>query len=191
MSQLLRIATLTMIFTFTLVGVAAPAPSYAEEQSMENILPEPVSAQIKVPLQKVGEGNYRKLGFKIYHATLWAPDGVWDAKKPFALHLKYARDLSKDTLMDAIMDDIREQGVADEATMNRWQDTLGKVLPEIHENDVIIGLCIPGKKSQLYFNGKSLITIDDKAFSDAFFNIWFGPHANESLRKNLLGQDNG
>ena len=162
--------------------------SHAEETPSENTLPESVRAQVHVPLKQVGEGNYRKLGFKIYHVSLWAPEGIWDNSKPYALELEYARSLSKETLVDAVMDDIRDQGIADDKTLALWQDVLNASLPAVEENDAIIGLAIPGKKSLLFYNGKAITSIDDQTFSQAFFNIWLGQTANESLRKKLLGQ---
>jgi hypothetical protein len=32
-----------------------------------------------------------------------------------------------------------------------------------------------------------IASIDDQAFSDAFFAVWLGKHADETLRKKLLG----
>jgi hypothetical protein len=164
-----------------------PTIPYAETVK-DNGLPENVRTQVHVPLKQVGEGNYRKFGFKIYHATLWAPDGAWDATKPYALKLEYARSLSKDTLLDAVMDDIREENVTDDKTLARWHDVLNASLPAVEEDDTIIGLAVPGKKSLLFYNGKNIASIEDKALSNAFFNIWLGATANENLRKKLLGQ---
>ncbi len=70
---------------------------------------------------KVGSGTYRKFGFSVYRATLWAPDGKWDPAKPYALELHYTRSVSKDTLVDTVADDIRDQNVADEATLVNWE----------------------------------------------------------------------
>ncbi len=52
----------------------------------------------------------------------------------------------------------------------------------------IIGLAMPGKHSLLFFNGKQTASIDDAAFSKAFFNIWLGDGADEDLRANLMGK---
>jgi hypothetical protein len=164
------------------------AESWAETATPEICLPESVLAQFHMSFKKVGEGNYRKLGFRIYHASLWAPDGVWNPAKPYALKLQYARSLSRETLVDSVMGDIRDQGVADDGTLARWADILSASLPDVEEDDTMTGLAIPGKKSLLFYNGKKIASIDDQAFSDAFFNIWLGNNANESLRKELFGQ---
>ncbi len=152
----------------------------------ENTLPAPVTTQLHTPVAKVGDGTYRKFGFSVYNATLWAPDGAWSADKPYALQLHYTRSLSKETLVDTVMDDIRDQDVADDATLANWEKMLNATLPAIADGDTIIGVAIPGKKSLLFYNGKKLASIDDPVFSKAFFNIWLGDNADEDLRGKLL-----
>ena len=161
----------------------APAISHAESQVATYI-----QAQTKTPIAVVGSGTYRKFGFSVYRATLWAADGAWDPQKPYALELRYLRNVSKDTLVDTVMDDIRSQNVADNDTLTQWQTTLIGVLPDVNDGDVLTGLCLPGKKSLLFLNGKPIATITDTAFSKAFFDVWLGDQADEDLRKKLLGQ---
>jgi len=172
------LCTVTCLF-----GLSWPASSHADE-----VLPAIVQTQSHAILKPVGTGTYRKFAFTIYYATLWAPDGQWSAAKPYALQLRYARSLSKDTLDDTVMDDIRDQKVADEPTFARWSATIEKALPAVEDGDVLIGLSVPGKKSILYFNGAPIATIDDAALSRAFFNIWLGAGADEDLRNALLNK---
>jgi hypothetical protein len=154
----------------------------------DNTLPDSVRAHLHTPLARVGSGTYRRLGFSVYRATLWAPDGMWDAAKPYALQLRYARDVSRQTLVDTVTGDIRDQNVADDATLARWRGILDATLPDVEDGDVIIGLAIPGKKSLLFHNGTKIASIGDRAFSHAFFNIWLGKNADEDLRDKLLGK---
>lgn len=151
-------------------------------------LPAYVGEHVKTPLQEVGHGTYRKLGFRVYEASLWAPGGTWDANKPYALKLHYTRDVSKDTLSDTVVDDIRDQNVTDDATFTRWEGTLRKVLPAVDDGDTMIGIAMPGKHSLLFHNGVEIARIDDAALSNAFFNVWLGNGADEDLRAKLLGQ---
>jgi len=174
--HLLRAIALVTLFAYLYM----PTGAWAEA------LPEAVSAQSPTPLTEVGNGTYRKFGFSVYNATLWAPEGVWSADKSYALQLHYTRSVSKETMIDTVMDDIRDQNVADDATLARWGKTLSATLPAIEDGDTIIGLAIPGKKSTLFYNGKKLASIDDQVFSKAFFNIWLGDNADEGLRENLL-----
>lgn len=168
-----------------LVCFLLPTTSQADDD-VSSTLPLAVAQQAHSPMTKVGTGIYRKLGFNIYRATLWAPDGIFSAKKPYALELHYNRNLSKDTLVSTVMDDIRNQKVTDDTTLTQWEKTLDMALPAVEDGDIIIGLAVPGKKSTLYFNGKETTSIADPIFSSAFFNIWLGDHADENLRNKLL-----
>ncbi|MDP9127922.1 MAG: chalcone isomerase family protein [Pseudomonadota bacterium] len=176
--QLLQLALIGAFLCLPIAAVRA-----------DDVLPAKVSNLVHVPLAKVGSGNYRKLGFKVYTATLWAPEGVWSAEKPFALEVVYARKLSRDTVFDAVMEDIRDQGVADEATLKRWEGVLTAAIPAVEENDTIIAVSRPGKQALLFHNGTQIASIDEKPLSNAFFNIWLGDKADESLKRKLLGKD--
>ena len=175
---------LTRIFicAFLLSFLYAPAASFADEA-----LPDMVQTLTHAPLQKVGSGPYRKWGFTIYRATLWAPNGKWDAEKLYALELHYARSLSQETLADSIIDNIRDENVADEATLASWSTILKKTMPAVEDGDVMIGTFNPGVEAVLYFNGNQIAKIKDQALIHAFFNIWLGESADERLKKELLG----
>ena len=172
------------IMMMLIVGFAATASA---EESVATTLPTEIAKSVKAQLEPVGKGTYRKFGFRVYNATLWAPGGSWDAEQPYALQLQYTRELSKETLVDAVYDDIAEQNVADEPTLVKWKTTLNETLPEVKENDEIVGLYLPGKDARLFFNGKQVGRITDASFTKAFFNIWLGNGADKTLRAKLLG----
>ena len=64
----------------------------------------------------VGEAKFRLLFFDIYHAALFAPDGLYDGSAPYALRLSYMRDVSSQTIVDTSLDEMRRQGI--EASLN-------------------------------------------------------------------------
>lgn len=156
------------------------------EDDVNQPLPPAVVSMAKKDLARVGIGTYRKYGFSVYRASLWAPGGHYDAKNMFALELRYVRSVSQETLIETVIDNIREQNIADDATLTKWQAILQKSLPAVEDGDVLIGLSIPGKTAALFFNGKEITQITDPQFSQAFFNIWLGDTANENLRNKLL-----
>ena len=119
---------------------------------------------------------------------LWAPDGVYDSKKPHALQLRYTRGVSKDTMVDIVIGNIRDENVADDATLSSWQKILNDALTDVNDGDTIVGLARPGKPSELFYNGKQVASISDQKFSKAFFAIWLGDTADEDMRVALLGK---
>lgn len=155
----------------------------------QNALPAAVRDQLNVPVEKMGSSTYRRFGFGIYRATLWAPDGIWDSEDPYVLELRYLRDLSKDTIVDTTLDDIRDQHAADAATFARWEPKIRDTLPAVKEGDVLIGVAIPGEKTLLFLNGEKIAEIRDEALSRAFFNIWLGESADEEMKMDLLKRD--
>jgi hypothetical protein len=155
----------------------------------EDVLPEAVRAELKKPLVPVGSGIYRKFGFSVYKVTFWTTDGVWDRKKPYALEMRYERDVSKDALVDAVTDDLRDQQVANADTINHWHQVLADILPDVEDGDTIVTLCLPGKESPLFHNEKEIARIGDNDFIQAFFDIWLGRRADEDLRNKLLGMN--
>lgn len=153
----------------------------------DDVLPKTVQSQVKTPLVPMGSGTYRKFGFSVYRITLWTADGTWDKDKPYAIELCYTRDVSKDTLVDAVTDDLREENVASDEVLENWRQILIDTLPDVKEGDTIIGLCLPKKdKSPLFLNEKVILSTSDKTFMTAFLDIWLGPTADESLRDKLL-----
>ena len=182
MISVLKKCKFVVLFLTLIILVVLPMSLHAEDA-----LPQALTAQLHAPLVKIGSGTFRKFGFSIYKITLWAPGGSWSDKKPYALQLHYTHSVSKDTLVDTVMDDIRDQNVGSESQLTTWEKMLNDTMPSVEDGDALIGLAIPGKKSLLFFNGKKLTSIDDPVFSDAFFNIWLGETADESLRDKLLG----
>jgi hypothetical protein len=82
---------------------------------------------------------------------------------------------------------LRDENVADEATLKDWNRTLNEVIPDIKEDDTIVSLYLPDKKkSPLFHNDQIMVWSEDKAFIKAFFDIWLGPNADESMRNKLL-----
>jgi hypothetical protein len=176
----MKTAVLSLLIILSLV---MPMDARAEEK-----LPDAVKAQIHAPLKQVGSGTYRRFGFKVYVASLWAPDGVYDASKPYALQLRYTRSVSKDTMVDVVTGNIRDENVTDEATLASWKKVLDNSLTDVNDGDTLIGLARPGKDSELFFNGKKVVAINDQKFSQAFFNVWIGETADEDMRTGLMGK---
>ncbi len=168
-----------LLLVITLLGTAS---AFAAES-----LPHAVQTLTAKPLIPMGTATYRKYGFSVYRITLWTTDGTFNDQKPYALEMHYLRDLSKDTLVDAVTDNLRDENTASDEIINQWHQTLDGALADIKEGDVIVSLNLPHKnKSPLFFNDKIILWSDDKAFIKAFSDIWLGPDADEDMRNKLL-----
>ena len=135
-----------------------------------------------------GQGEMRWFGFRLYQASLWAPGGRWQAAQPYALELRYARDIPSVRLVQASIEEMQRLGSADDARLARWKLDLERVFPDVRSGDVIHGLHLPQHGAEFYHQGKLTGRIEDVEFASAFFAIWLDPRTREpELRARLLG----
>ncbi len=134
-------------------------------------------------LGRWGHGEYRRFGFLIYEATLWA--GEDPLRPPLALRLDYRRSLSGRAIGEASIREMRQLG-GDEAPLAAWGQQLAALLPDVRDGDHILGLYGPDGARFIY-NGRDLGGIPDGAFARRFFAIWLDPGTSApALRAALL-----
>jgi hypothetical protein len=132
-----------------------------------------------------GSGEFRRLGFLIYEATLWA--GADDPlRPPLALDLRYRRSLSGQSLAEASIAEIKRLAIADDTELARWAEQMRLIFPDVRVGDRIVGLHLP-QGAQFFHNDRRIGDIDDAAFARAFFAIWLDPRTSApELRAALL-----
>ena len=132
-----------------------------------------------------GSGEFRRFGFLVYEATLWA-GGDDPLRPPLALKLTYKRNISGRDIADASVKEIRNLGVADEARLKGWGEQMAGIFPDVRPGDHILGVHLPDA-ARFFFNDRSIGTIDDPAFARAFFAIWLDARTSApDLRAALL-----
>ena len=144
-----------------------------------------------------GSGLFRWWGFAVYTAALWVgPGGIDPARltaAPFALELRYARNLKGRAIADQSDVEMRklEQGTAAERA--QWLAQMRAIFPDVGDGDWLCGLFEPktpdGPRTTFWFNGKPIGVVGGEAFAQAFFSIWLSPKtAAPDLRRALLAQ---
>ncbi len=149
-------------------------------------MPEPTAG-----LQRWGSGEFRRFGFLVYTASLWAGDDP--LRPPLALQLTYKRNIAGAAIAEASVKEIRQLGLADEATLARWGTLMAGLFPDVRPGDAIIGEYRAGSAA-FHFNGRPLGRVEDAAFARAFFAIWLDARTSApDLRAALLqrGNDRG
>lgn len=140
------------------------------------------------PCRMVGKGRLRWLGFHVYDAALWAPEGRWRADAAYALDIVYAREITGVQLAETSVTEIRRMGVRDEPLLLRWEALLRDVFPDVRSGSRLTGLYRPGRGLQFFADGRPLGVINDHALAQRFFGIWLDPHTlKPDLRMALLG----
>jgi hypothetical protein len=135
-------------------------------------------------LVRWGSGEFRRFGFLVYEATLWAGDDP--QRPPLALKLTYRRNIAGQAIAEASVKEIRQLGIADEAILPRWGQQMAALFPNVKPGDAIVGHYTP-EAAIFHFNDRLLGGIDDPAFARAFFAIWLDPKTSApDLRAALL-----
>jgi hypothetical protein len=137
----------------------------------------------------VGEARYTYILFDVYDAKLFAPKGVWDFEKPFALELTYLRNLSGHKIADRSAKEIRNQGFSNEVQLAGWYSQMQEIFPDVSEGSMLTGVYQPDEET-LFYHGDHLIgRIKDPEFGRWFFGIWLSENTSEpEFRRMLIGQ---
>ncbi len=138
----------------------------------------------------IGSGDFSWFGFTVYNARLWSPVERVDFSQPFALELTYRRSISRETLVDTSLDEIRRinGGPLDRDQQNDWTRQMGLAFVDVRDGTRITGVFLPDEGCRFYVDGKLQHVIDDPAFARAFFSIWLDPQTRSpKLRAALLG----
>jgi hypothetical protein len=148
----------------------------------------PAQASQAAPLREIGAGSLHWFGLHVYDARLAVAGERFDPAQPFALTLRYARDLSGERIAEASVAEIRRLGFGTPEDHRRWLDAMRRVFPDVRRGDELTGVSLPGRGAQFALNGRAIGSVDDPDFARAFFAIWLDPRARApELRASLLG----
>lgn len=137
-------------------------------------------------LTRRGSGTFRRFGFLVYEATLWAGDDP--QRPPLALRLTYKRHIAGRDIAEASVKEMRQLGVADEGLLKRWGEQMARIFPDVQPEDHILGLHLP-QGARFFHNGRLIGAVGEPAFAEAFFAIWLDPRTSApELRAALLGR---
>ncbi|HDS1736515.1 chalcone isomerase family protein [Pseudomonas sp. BP8] len=140
--------------------------------------------------QRLGDGDFTWLGMRLYTARLWTAGPAQDWNQPFALELLYHRKLSRDTLVQASLEEMRRlsAGTVSAQRLAEWTEAMAEAFVDVRPGTRIAALYLPGQGSRFYVDGTLRREIADPDFARMFFAIWLDPHARDpQLRQRLLG----
>lgn len=136
-------------------------------------------------MKRWGEGEFRRYGFLIYEATLWAA-GNDPTQPPLAMQLTYKRTISADAIVEASVDEIRKLAVANETQLTQWRAQMKNLFPDVRAGDRILGV-YDERGAHFFYNDKFIGSIEDAEFARAFFGIWLNAGTSApDLRDALL-----
>lgn len=138
--------------------------------------------------RQIGQGQFSWFGFVVYEAHLWSAGAAPDWTQAFALELVYRRDLTRDTLVQASLDEMRRLGADDDTQLASWAGEMRQAFVDVQAGQRITGVYLPGEGCRFYVDDRLRHAVADARFARAFFSIWLDPRTrNPELRRDLLG----
>ena len=134
-------------------------------------------------LKRWGSGEFRRFGFIVYEATLWAGDDP--QRPPLALRLDYKRAIEGKAIAEASINEMR-RFVPDEALLEEWGERMRRIFPDVKPGDHILGVYRPDG-ARFYQDEQLIGAISTAGFAEAFFGIWLDARTSApELRAALL-----
>ncbi|AEP10509.1 chalcone isomerase family protein [Micavibrio aeruginosavorus] len=167
----------SVVRTACALAMIGITPVYAAEY-VSNHVPE---------AKLVGQGRAQVLLWDVYEAKLYAPRGVYDHNKPFALELNYLQELEGRKIADHAVSEMRRLGYGNEVKLAAWHDQMSRIFPDVSPGSVITGVYVPGGPAIFFEEDRQIGRVNDPAFGREFFRIWFDAQTSTpALRQSLL-----
>lgn len=162
--------------------------------SFAALMPRPASADLSAAAKAVpaaslvGEGKMTFLGFGIFEAELYAPNGQYSPNKPFALKLTYLRNFKGAAIAEETAKQMRRQGMKDGPALQNWVARMTRIFPDVAKGQSLTGVRDTAGNTVFYSGSKAIGSIKDPEFTRRFFAIWLGNNTqNPDLRNKLVG----
>ena len=162
------------------IALAVPAVAQTLPSAAAEILPS---------AREAGGGAFRYFGLLVYDAKLWTAGPRFDAEATYALGIRYARNIKGLKLAEESVKQWRGMRYGFEDRYEAWEAEMRRIFPDVKPDDELVGVHLPGKGAQFYFNGKPAGAVADGAFARAFFAIWLDERTTEpGLRRALIAE---
>jgi hypothetical protein len=142
-----------------------------------------------------GTATRKKFIVKVYVAGLYLPAREADAEKVLAadeprhIVLQFVHDVDKGKMCNA-WNEALENNTPDASPELKAQfETLCSYMEDIKKGEQFVFTYLPGTGTRVGVKGVEKGAIEGKAFADALFKAWIGPHPGpgEGFKKQLLG----
>ncbi len=142
-----------------------------------------------------GTATRKKFIVKVYVAGLYLPtretdaDRILAADEPRHLVMQFVHDVDKGKMCNA-WNEALENNTPDASPELKAQfETLCSYMEDIQKGEQFAFTYLPGAGTRVTVKGVEKGTIEGKAFADALFKAWIGPHPGpgEGFKKQLLG----
>ena len=163
---------------------ALPAALALPGRLLADTLPE-----IMPTAKKVGEARFKVFLFKIYDAELFAPDGRFDRKGPYALRLNYLLDAKKDRIISSTVKEMKRQKAASSKVIEGWVPLMEDAFISMDKGSYADFIHTGDGRLLLTADGKLISEITDGRFITALMDVWLGPKVRDKeFQDKLMGR---
>lgn len=120
----------------------------------------------------VGAVSFRVLFWRMFDASLWSTDGIFDWREPFALSLTYARDFSADQLTKKTVEEMSRLSGQPEGAFAGFGADFMTCIDDVGEGDRITAVSLAQDKARLFLNGEERCALERPDLRRHFFGIW-------------------
>ena len=150
------------------------------------------SMTLASPLQGLSSTGQAKLTWyfiSVYRAELYTQTGQFSYEQyPQALEIEYLQNISTQDLIDATREQWDEQQML-HPQRREWLQQLGTIFPDVTKHDKLTFVVDKQGNNQFYYNQQLVGGIANKAFSQAFLDIWVSVKTTyPRLRNKLIGE---
>ncbi len=176
------------------LGLAAPA--LAQQECGGVRMPERMNVGgTELVLNGMGIREATVLNVDVYVAGLYLENRSRDANRILDqgqtkhMVLKLVRDVSREEMVDAVTEGIRNNAGEDYAQMREQTRQLARLIPALDEGDTITFTYAPAQEGlSVVVNGQRRGTVEGADFARVFYMIWLGDAPpNPGLKRGLLG----
>ncbi len=142
-----------------------------------------------------GTATRKKFIVKVYVAGLYLPaheadpERILAADEPRHIVLQFVHDVDKGKMCNA-WNEALENNTPDASPELKAQfETLCSYMEDIKKGEQFVFTYVPGTGTRIGVRGVEKGAIEGKAFADALFKAWIGPHPGpgQGFKKQLLG----
>jgi hypothetical protein len=181
-------------------GNPTPVPVPVPQDSGASVTRDGVTlpTQIDVEGQALvlnGTATRKKFIVKVYVAGLYLParetdaERILDADEPRHLVMQFVHDVDKGKMCNAWNEGLEKNTPDPTPELKAQFETLCSYMEDIKKGEQFVFTYLPGSGTRVSVKGVEKGTIEGKAFADALFKVWIGPHPGpgEGFKKQLLG----
>ncbi len=200
-----RRLAMTLLFAVLLsvrapAAPAAPPPLPALQDSAATVTRDGVSLPTRIEMEGHalvlnGTATRKKFIVKVYVAGLYLAAKETDGEKilaadePRHLVMQFVHDVDKGKMCGAWHEALENNTPDASAELKAQFETLCSYMEDIKKGEQFAFTYLPAQGTRVDVKGITKGTIEGKAFADALFKAWIGPHPGpgEGFKKQLLG----